>query len=92
MAVRRVGKRRKHAWLKWAAGAVLLAFLVLGVVIRVAIRRAEPILRAAIVAKLEEHFNACVELESFHVRDMGRGQGPAHLAADKRGGGVSGHV
>jgi hypothetical protein len=62
-----VGKRRKHAWLKWAAGAVLLAFLVLGVVIRVAIRRAEPILRAAIVAKLEEHFNARVELESFHV-------------------------
>jgi hypothetical protein len=62
-----VGKRRKHAWLKWATGAVLLAFLVLGVAITVTIRRAEPMLRAAIVEKLEEHFHARVELDSFHV-------------------------
>jgi hypothetical protein len=62
-----LGKRRKHGWLKWAAGAVLLVFLVLGVVIAVAIRRAEPILRAAIVEALEEHFRAHVELDSFHV-------------------------
>lgn len=67
MAVRRVGTRRKHAWLKWAAGAVLLAFLVLSVGITVAIRRAEPILRAAIVETLEEHFHAHVELDSFRV-------------------------
>jgi AsmA-like protein len=67
VAARRLGKRRKHGWLKWAAGAVLLVFLVLGVVIAVAIRRAEPILRAAIVEALEEHFRAHVELDSFHV-------------------------
>jgi hypothetical protein len=62
-----VRKRHKHTWLKWAAGAFLLAFLVLGVVITMAIRRAEPMLRAAIVEKLEEHFHARVELDSFHV-------------------------
>ena len=67
MVAERVRKRRKHAWLKWAAGAVLLAFLVLGVVINIAIRRVEPMLRAAIVEKLEEHFRARVELDSFHV-------------------------
>ncbi|MGO9325327.1 MAG: AsmA-like C-terminal region-containing protein [Terracidiphilus sp.] len=60
-------KRRKRGWLKWAAGAFLLAFIVLGVAITVAIRRAEPILRAAIVETLEEHFHAHVELDSFRV-------------------------
>jgi hypothetical protein len=67
MAARRTGKRRKRAWLKWVAGAVLLAFILLGVAISIAIHRAEPMLRAAIVEKLEEHFHARVELDSFHV-------------------------
>jgi hypothetical protein len=67
MATKRSGKRHKHTWLKWAAGAVLLAFLLLGVAISIAIHRAEPMLRAAIVEKLEEHFHARVELDSFHV-------------------------
>jgi hypothetical protein len=53
--------------LKWAAAAVLLAFLLLGVAISIALHRAEPMLRAAIVEKLEEHFHARVELDSFHV-------------------------
>ena len=67
MTARRAGKRHKHAWLKWAAGAVLLAFILLGVAISIAIHRAEPMLRAAIVEKLEEHFHARVELDSFQV-------------------------
>jgi hypothetical protein len=67
VVARGTGKRRKHAWLKWVAGAVLLAFVVLGVVITMAIRRVEPMLRAAIVEKLEEHFRARVELDSFRV-------------------------
>ncbi len=67
MAAERVRKRRKHAWLKWAAGAVLLAFIALGIAITMAIRRVEPMLRAAIVEKLEEHFRARVELDSFRV-------------------------
>jgi hypothetical protein len=71
MAVRRAGKRRKRAWLKWAAGAVLLVFVLLGVTISIAIHRAEPMLRAAIVEKLEEHFHARVELDSFQVSLIG---------------------
>ncbi len=70
MAARRARKRRKRGWLKWAAAAVLLAFLLLGVAITVALHRAEPMLRAAIVEKLEEHFHARVELDSFHVSLM----------------------
>jgi hypothetical protein len=40
------------------------------VAISVALRRAEPMLRAEIVEKLEEHFHARVELDSFHVSLM----------------------
>ena len=67
MAARRARKQGKRGWLKWAAAAVLLAFLLLGVAIAIVVHRAEPILRAAIVEKLEEHFHARVELDSFHV-------------------------
>lgn len=67
MVAGRPAKKRKHRWLWWVGGAVLLALIVLGVAITVAIRRAEPMLRAAIVEKLEEHFHARVELDSFHV-------------------------
>jgi len=42
-------------------------FLLLGVAISILLHRAEPMLRAAIVEKLEEHFHARVELDSFHV-------------------------
>jgi hypothetical protein len=67
VAARRARKRGKRGWLKWAAAAVLLVFLLLGVAISIALHRAEPMLRAAIVEKLEEHFHARVELDSFHV-------------------------
>ena len=67
MAGRRASKRHKRGWLKWAAAGVLLAFLLLGVAISIAIHRAEPMLRTAIVEKLEEHFHARVELDGFHV-------------------------
>lgn len=67
MATRRARKRGKRGWLKWAAGAILLVFLLLGVAISILLHRAEPMLRAAIVEKLEEHFQARVELDSFHV-------------------------
>jgi AsmA-like protein len=71
MAGRQAGKRQKRAWLKWAAGAVLFAIILLGVAISTAIHRAEPMLRAAIVDELEEHFHARVELDSFHVSLVG---------------------
>jgi hypothetical protein len=41
--------------------------IALGVAISIVLHRAEPMLRAAIVEKLEEHFHARVELDSFHV-------------------------
>ena len=48
-------------------GVLLLALIALGVAISVALHQAEPILRAAIVKRLQEHFHARVELDSFHV-------------------------
>ncbi len=67
MAARRARKRRKRGWLKWAAAAVLFVLLFLGVAVTVAIHRAEPMLRSAIVEELEEHFHARVELDGFHI-------------------------
>jgi hypothetical protein len=63
----RAGFWRRHRWLKWLAGGLLLALIALGVAISVALHRAEPMLRAAIVEKLEQRFQARVELDSFHV-------------------------
>jgi hypothetical protein len=48
-------------------GLILLVLIALGVGVSIALRHAEPILRAAIVERLEEHFHARVELDSFHV-------------------------
>ena len=67
VAAKRARKRGRRGWLKWAAASVLLVFLLLGVAISIVLHRAEPMLRAAIVEKLEEHFHARVELDSFHV-------------------------
>ena len=64
---KRAGFWRRHRALKWVLGVMLLALIALGVAISVALRHAEPILRAAIVERLEEHFHARVELDSFHV-------------------------
>ncbi len=63
----RAGFWRRHRWLKWLAGGLLLVLIALGVAISVALHHAEPMLRAAIVEKLEERFHARVELDSFHV-------------------------
>lgn len=48
-------------------GALLLALIVLGVAISIALHQAEPMMRSAIVSRLEEHFHARVELDSFHM-------------------------
>ncbi len=58
---------RRHGWLKWLAGGVLLLLVALGVAVAIAARRAEPFLRSLIVARLSEHFHARVELDSFHI-------------------------
>jgi hypothetical protein len=64
--MRRVFWRRKR-WLAWLAGAVSAVLAIAAALVSVALHRAEPILRARIVAELEEHFHARVELDSFHV-------------------------
>jgi hypothetical protein len=58
---------RRHRALKWTIWCLLAVFVVLFSVITVAMRRAEPLLRARIVAELEERFHSHVELDSFHV-------------------------
>jgi len=57
----------RHSWLKWIASGLLLLLLALAVAVSIALRRAEPFLRARIVAALERHFHARVELDSFHM-------------------------
>lgn len=65
------GFGRGRRWLHWGlmclAGVLLLVLIALGVAISVALHQAEPMLRAAIVEKLEERFHARVELDSFHI-------------------------
>jgi len=67
VTAKRTGFWRRHRALKWALGVTLLALIALGVGVSVALHNAEPILRAAIVEGLEQHFHARVELDSFHV-------------------------
>ena len=67
VTAKRAGFWRRHRALQCALGVLLLAFVALGVAISIALHHAEPILRAAIVDRLEEHFHARVELDSFHV-------------------------
>jgi AsmA-like C-terminal region len=64
---KQTGFWRRHRWLKWLVGCVLLVSIALGTVISVLLSRMEPILRAEIVEKLGEHFHARVELASFHI-------------------------
>jgi hypothetical protein len=67
VTAKRAGFWGRHRALKWVLGVVFVALIVLGVVVSIAIRHAEPMLRAAIVERLENHFHARVELDSFHV-------------------------
>lgn len=58
---------RRHRGLKWVLIVLVVGLAVTATVISVILHRAEPILRAYIVAALEQHFHARVELDSFHV-------------------------
>ena len=57
--------------LKWTAVTLLAVVIALTVAIAVALRRAEPVLRAAILSTLEDRFHARVELAGFHVSLLG---------------------
>jgi hypothetical protein len=58
---------RRHRWLKWTIGIVLAGLAVLACVVLVLAHNAEPIMRAAIVQGLQDHFHSRVELDSFHL-------------------------
>lgn len=61
---------RRHRWLVWTGGGLLVALIATGAALLVALHRVEPFLRARIVAELEEHFHARVALDSFHISLM----------------------
>jgi hypothetical protein len=61
---------RRHPWLMWTAGVLLVLLIAAAVAISMAIHRAEPFLRARLVAELQQRFHARVELDSFHVSLM----------------------
>lgn len=58
---------RRHRWLLWAALSIVLVFIALAGVAAFLMHRAEPFVRASIVAGLQEHFHARVELDNFHM-------------------------
>jgi hypothetical protein len=58
---------RRHRRLMWIGGALLLLLIAAAAAVSVALHRAEPYLRARLLAELEERFHARVELDSFHV-------------------------
>jgi len=67
MARGRAKGGRRRRWLKWAFGALAVVLVALGVVVAVSLHRAEPMLRAVIVERLQDRFRARVELDSFHI-------------------------
>jgi len=58
---------RGRRWVKWVAGGLLVVLAGAAVVVELALRRAEPYLRARIVEELTDRFHSRVELDSFHV-------------------------
>jgi hypothetical protein len=58
---------RRHKWVKWVVGGLLVALAAAAVVVGVALHKAEPFLRARIVEGLADRFHARVELDSFHL-------------------------
>jgi hypothetical protein len=58
---------RRHRWLLWLGGGVLLLLIAFGVAAVIAARHAEPFLRTQIVQRLSDRFHARVELDSFHI-------------------------
>ena len=67
MAARQARSGRRYRWLKWTAGVLAGLLTALGVVVAMSLHRAEPMLRAVIVEKLQDYFHARVELDSFHI-------------------------
>ncbi|MFP5250436.1 MAG: hypothetical protein ACLGP3_11485, partial [Acidobacteriota bacterium] len=63
----RESTRRGRRWLKWFGAALLAVLIMAGIGTAIAVRHAEPFLRALIVDRLAQRFHARVELDSFHI-------------------------
>ena len=72
MANQRKSFARRHPWITWLGGGALVAIAALAITVTLLARRAEPYLRARIVAVLSDRFHARVELDSFHI-SLGNG-------------------
>ena len=67
MAQERASFRRRHPWLTWIASVCLIVVAVIGATLAIIAARLQPILRASLVAGLEQRFQTRVELDHFHV-------------------------
>ncbi|HEX8811859.1 MAG TPA: AsmA-like C-terminal region-containing protein [Terracidiphilus sp.] len=67
---------RRHRWLLWLGGSVLVVLIALSVALAIVARRFEPFLRARIIQGLSDRFHTHVELDGFHVavNNIRRGQ------------------
>src|ERR1035441_6403804 len=63
----RRGASRLQRWLLWIGAIALLVLVIVGGVIALLLRRAEPMLRASLIDTLQKRFNARVELDEMHV-------------------------
>jgi hypothetical protein len=75
----------RHRWLVWTGGGLLLVLLALVTALAILARRAEPYLRARIVAALSQHFHSRVELDTFHVALVNGLHGEWGIWAEGRG-------
>lgn len=58
---------RRHRWIQWVAVSFVLVLIALAGIAVFLMHRVEPFVRASIVAGLQQHFHARVELDSFHM-------------------------
>jgi hypothetical protein len=59
-------RRGSHRW-RWIAGILVVLLVVVVICVRIALRRAEPILRARVIETLSTRFKSRVELGGLHV-------------------------
>jgi hypothetical protein len=58
---------RKHPWLSWVAGGLLVGLVLMAVIVNILAHRAEPFFRERVVEALAERFHARVELDALHL-------------------------
>jgi len=58
---------RRNRWIPWLAGSLLLVLAAAATTVAILAHRIEPFLRDQVVAQLQQHFRARVQLDSFHI-------------------------